>query len=128
MHSKIHLGLIAGAGVIALTTCIALPAQAQSSRGTPITDQYGATGTSPNASTWLEAINEQYGLPTATPVTDQYGLPKESNVSVWAEALRGQYKIAQVPTPVTDEYGATGTSPNSSTWYERMKEQYKIGT
>lgn len=127
MRSKIHLGLMMfGASV--LLASVASPAMAQSG-GTPITDEFGATGTSPNASAWLEAINEQYGLPTETPITDAQG----AEVAVWAEAIRGEYGIpseeaAAMGTPVTDEYGAVGTSPDSSAWYERMKEEYGIGT
>lgn len=122
MRSKIHLGLVVvGAGAM-LASGFSMPAMAQS--GTPITDQYGVTGTSPDNAAWLEAINEQYGLPTETPVTDQYG----SDVSAWAEAIREQYAVPQAATPVTDEYGAVGTSPDSSAWYERMKEEYGIGT
>jgi hypothetical protein len=135
MRSKIYLTLSA----VTLATCFSLPAMAQtrtpsksqsssSAAGTPITNQYGARGTSPNASTWLQTINEQYKLPTATPVTDQYASSSQRNTSVWAEAIRSQYKLSSHPTPVTDQYGATGTSRNSSTWYERIKEQYKIGT
>jgi hypothetical protein len=127
MRSTIHLGLAAlGAGVV-LAAGFSLPAMAQSG-GTPITDEFGVTGTSPNNDAWLEAINEQYGLPTETPITDAQG----TDVAVWAEAIRDEYGIpseeaAAVGTPVTDEYGAVGTSPDSSAWYERMKEEYGIG-
>lgn len=121
MH-RIHLGL-ATLGAIALAG-FAAPAMAQ----TPITDEFGATGTSPNAAAWLEAINEQYGLPTETPITDAQG----DDVAVWAEAIREEYGIPSegvaAGTPVTDEFGATGSSPDSAAWYERMKEEYGIGT
>lgn len=128
MRSNLDLGrVMLGAGALALVSTLALPAMAQSG-GTPITDEYGATGTSPDASAWLEAINEQYGLPTETPVTDQYSITQEPNVSVWVEAIRSEYDVAEHPTPVSDEYGATGTSPDSAAWYERMKEEYGIGT
>lgn len=123
MRSRIHFGLVmVGAGAIALASSLTLPAMAQSG-GTPITDEFGATGTSPNAAAWLEAINEQYGLPTETPITDAQG----TDVPVWAEAIRGEYGITSEGTPVTDEFGATGSSPDSATWYEGMKEQYGIG-
>jgi hypothetical protein len=128
MRSRIHLGLVMlGAGAVLAST--SLPAMAQ---GTPITDEYGATGTSPNAAAWLEAINEQYGLPTETPITDAQGITTGTEVAVWAEAIRGEYSIpsesVEAGTPVTDEYGAVGTSPNAATWYESMKETYGIGT
>lgn len=124
MRSKLQLGIVMlGAGTIALATGFSLPALAQSG-STPITDEFGFTGTSPNGSAWLEAINEQYGLPTETPVTDQLA----AEVATWAEEIRGTYEVTEYPTPVTDEVGATGTSPDSAAWYERMKEEYGIGT
>lgn len=123
MRSRIHLGLVmVGAGAIALASTLALPAMAQSG-GTPITDEFGATGTSPNAAAWLEAINEQYMTITDTPITDAQG----TDIPVWAEAIRGEYGITSDGTPVTDEFGATGTSPDSGAWYEGMKETYGIG-
>lgn len=128
MRSKIHLGLVVlGAGAV-LAAGFASPAMAQSG-GTPITDEYGVTGTSPDNAAWLEAINEQYGLPTETPITDAQG----EEVAVWAEAIRGEYGVpseeaAAAGTPITDEYGAVGTSPDASAWYERIKEEYGIGT
>lgn len=125
MRSKIQLGMMmVGAGVVALASSLSLPALA----ATPITDEYGATGTSPDASAWLEAINEQYMIITETPVTDQYAITQEPDISVWVEAIRGEYEVVEHPTPVTDEYGAVGTNPDSATWYERMKEDYGIGT
>ena len=126
MRSNIHLGLaVLGA---ALASSLSLPAIAQTG-GTPITDEYGFTGTSPDAATWLERINEQYGLPTETPVTDA----QSADVPVWAESVREKYGVpsetaAAVGTPVTDESGATGTNPDSAAWYEKMKETYGIGT
>lgn len=125
MRSKIHLGMVTLG--VALASSLSLPAMAQSG-GTPITDEYGVTGTSPDNAAWLEAINEQYGLPTETPVTDQYSITQEPNVSVWLEAIRSEYSVAEYPTPVSDEYGAVGSSPDSAAWYERMKEEYGIGT
>lgn len=127
MRSNIRFGLVllgAGAALVSGLT-MATPAKAE----TPITDEYGVTGTSPDNAAWLEAINEQYGLPTETPITEAQG----TDVAVWAEAIRGEYSVpseeaAAVGTPVTDEYGAVGSSPDSSAWYERMKEQYGIGT
>jgi hypothetical protein len=129
MLSRVHISagvlgrLAVGAGA---ALAVSLPFQANAA--TPITDQYGATGTSPNSATWLESINETYGLSHPTPVTDQYAITSEPNISVWLEAIKGQYKYSDVqhPTPVTDQYGVTGTSPNSATWYENMKEQYGI--
>jgi hypothetical protein len=123
MRSNIYLGLALGAALASVT----LPGIAQAA--TPITDQYGFTGTSPDGAAWLEAINEQYGLPTETPVTDA----QSADVPVWAESVREQYGVpseeaAAVGTPVTDEVGATGTSPDTAAWYERMKETYEIGT
>ncbi len=126
MRSTIRFGLVLlGAGAaLASSLVIAAPAKAQ----TPITDEFGFTGTSPDGAAWLEAINEQYGLPTETPVTDA----QSDDVAVWAESIRGEYGIpsegVEAGTPVTDEFGATGSSPDSSAWYERMKEQYGIGT
>jgi hypothetical protein len=123
MRSKLQLGMvILGAGTIALVSSFSLPALAQSG-GTPITDQYGFTGTSPDGATWLESINEQYGFTAETPVTDQYG----SEIATWAEEIRGTYSVTEYPTPVTDESGAVGSSPDSAAWYERMKEEYGIG-
>ncbi|MCU0525918.1 MAG: hypothetical protein MUF72_13935 [Elainella sp. Prado103] len=126
MHSRIHLGL-ATFSVIAFAG-FATPAMAQSG-STPITDEFGFTGTSPNAAAWLEAINEQYGLITETPITDA----QSEDVPLWAEAIREEYGIPSpdvqsVGTPVTDEFGADGSSPDSAAWYERMKEEYGIGT
>jgi hypothetical protein len=112
-----------GASTIALVCGSPLPAFAQSGN-TPITDQYGFDSASPDGATWLESINEQYGFATETPVTDQYG----SEVATWAEEIRGTYAIGPYPTPVSDELGATGSSPDSAAWYERMKEEYGIGT
>jgi hypothetical protein len=125
MRSSIRFGLLLGAGAaLASSLAIAAPAKA----ATPITDEFGFTGTSPDGAAWLERINEQYGLPTETPVTDA----QSSDVPVWAESIRGEYGIpsegVEAGTPVTDEFGATGSSPDSSAWYERMKEQYGIGT
>ena len=128
MRSTIHLSL----AVLALASGVTLPAMAQSgasSGGTPITDQFGFTGTSPNAATWLERINEQYGLPTETPVT----MAQSTDIPVWAESIRDKYGVpgktaAAVGTPVTDQYGAAGTSPDAPAWRENMKETYKIGT
>ncbi|MBF2048829.1 hypothetical protein [Leptolyngbya sp. 7M] len=128
MRSRIQLAFVMlGAG--AVVAAAGLPAMAQN---TPITDEFGATGTSPNAAAWLEAINEQYGLPTETPITDAQGITTGTEVAVWAEAIRGEYGIpgegVEAGTPVTDEFGATGTSPDSAAWYESMKETYGIGT
>lgn len=124
MRSKLYLGLVLGTGAL---LAVSAPAMAQAG-STSITDEYGATGTSPDASAWLEAINEQYGLPTETPITDQYAITQEPDISVWVEAIKGEYDVAEHPTPVTDEYGATGSSSDSAAWYERMKEEYGIGT
>ncbi|MBF2076824.1 MAG: hypothetical protein IGS50_24110 [Synechococcales cyanobacterium C42_A2020_086] len=115
--------LLLTTGATALVSSLTLPAAAQ----TPITDQFGATGTSPNAATWLESIIEEYGLANGTPITDQFGLPQESNLSVWVEALKSEYALQDYPTPVTDEFGATGSSPNAEAWRERIKEEYGIG-
>ena len=131
MRSNIHLSL-AVLGAVGTALAAGLPAMAQSGRtstaGTPITDQYGFTGTSPNAATWLERINEQHKLPTATPVTTA----QSSDIPVWAESIKEKYgipsKMAKAGTPVTDQYGAVGTSPDSAAWRENMKETYKIGT
>ena len=124
MRSQLQLGMVTlAAGTIALVSGFAAPALAQSG-GTPITDEYGFTGTSPDGSIWLETINEQYMIITETPVTDQYA----AEVATWAEEIRGTYDVVEYPTPVTDELGAVGTSPDSAAWYERMKEEYGIGT
>jgi hypothetical protein len=128
MRSTTYLGLAA----LALASSLTLPAMAQSGAtpgGTPITDQFGFTGTSPNAATWLERINEQHGLPTETPVT----MAQSADVPVWAESIRDKYGVpgkeaAAVGTPVTGQYGAAGTSPDSAAWRENMKETYEIGT
>lgn len=126
MRFTIHLSLaILGAVGTALTA--SLPAMAQSG-GTPITDEFGFTGTSPNGATWLERINEEHGLPTETPITTAQG----ADVPVWAEAIKEEYGIPSdgvaAGTPVTDQHGATGTSPDSAAWREAMKETYEIGT
>ncbi len=124
MRSKIYLGLaILGT---ALASSLTLPGIAQAA--TPITDQYGFTGTSPDGAAWLEGIKEAHGLSNGTPVTDA----QSADVAVWAESVREEYGVpseaaAAVGTPVTDELGETGTSPDISTWYERMKETYGIG-
>lgn len=124
MRSKLQLGMVMlGASTIALVSGFSLPALAQSGN-TPITDEYGFTGTSPDGATWLESINEQYGFANGTPVTDQYA----AEVATWAEEIRGTYAVTEYPAPVTDEVGATGASPDSAAWYERMKEEYGIGT
>lgn len=132
MRSNIRFGsqfslVLLGAGAALVSGLTMAPsAQAQS---TPITDEYGVTGTSPDNAAWLEAINEQYGLPTETPITEAQG----TDVAVWAEAIRGEYGVpseeaAAVGTPVTDEYGAVGSSPDAAAWYEGMREAYGIGT
>ncbi|NJO78251.1 MAG: hypothetical protein HC827_06790 [Cyanobacteria bacterium RM1_2_2] len=122
MRSNFQLGtVIVGASTLALVFGCSLPALAQS--GTPITDQYGFDSATPDGATWLESINEQYGFVAETPVTDQYG----TEVATWAEEIRGTYAIGPYPTPVSDESGGTGSSPDSAAWYERMKEEYSIG-
>ncbi|MBW4468404.1 MAG: hypothetical protein KME07_23505 [Pegethrix bostrychoides GSE-TBD4-15B] len=124
MRSNIRVGLaVLG---MALASGLTLPSIAQAA--TPITDEYGFTGTSPDGATWLESINEQYGFSGETPVTDA----QSSDVPVWAESIREEYGVpsetaAAEGTPVTDEFGGTGTSPDTATWYETMKETYGIG-
>lgn len=90
MNSKVFVGSIA-----LLVLSISLPANAQSK--TPITDQFGATGTTPNANLWREESRKFYRIrmkPDGTFMTDT--------------------------TPITDELGVTGTRPNSNEWLKKV--------
>lgn len=127
MRAKTFGLLVVSAGALGLISGFATPAMA-ACNGTPLTDEYGVTGTSPNNGTWLESINEQYGFANGSPITDAQG----TDVPVWAEAVRGEYGIPSADvaagTPVTDELGANASSADSAAWYERMKEEYGICT
>lgn len=90
MNSKVFVGSIA-----LLVLSISLPANAQSK--TPITDQFGATGTTPNANLWREESRKFYGIrmkPDGTFITDT--------------------------TRITDELGVTGTRPNANEWLKKV--------
>jgi hypothetical protein len=115
--------LVLGAAIVASSLAVQAPAH---SEPTPITDQSGVTGTSPNGGVWLETINEKYGLTASTPVTDQYDVTKQPDIKVWLEALNDKYTIAQYPTPVTEQYGATASSADAGAWRENIKEKYVI--
>ncbi len=124
MRSKIYLGL-AVLGT-ALASSLTLPGIAQAA--TPITDQYGFTGTSPDGAAWLEGIKEAHGLSNGNPVTDA----QSADVAVWAESVREEYGVpseaaAAVGTPVTDEMGMMSANPDMAAWAERIKESYEFG-
>ncbi|MEG4860581.1 hypothetical protein QUB75_28880 [Microcoleus sp. K1-B6] len=78
---------------------ISLPANAQSK--TPVTDQFGATGTTPNAHVWREECRKFYGIrlkPDGTFMTDT--------------------------TRLTDEFGVTGKTPNGNEWLKRVSQTF----
>lgn len=90
MNSKVFVGSIA-----LLVLSISLPANAQSK--TPITDEFGATGRTPNANLWREESRKFYGIrmkPDGTFITDT--------------------------TRITDEFGVTGTRPNANEWLKKV--------
>ncbi|MEK0178083.1 hypothetical protein [Microcoleus anatoxicus] len=90
MKYQVFVGSIA-----LLILSISLPANAQSK--TPITDQFGATGRTPNANQWREESRKFYRIrmkPDGTFMTDT--------------------------TRITDEFGVTGKTPNGNEWLKRV--------
>lgn len=75
---------------------------------TSVTDQYGATGKTPDIKTWYE----QLSLGHPTPFTDEYGfLGKNPNKDQWyAQLTLGRR------TPITDEYGS-----NINEWADKIR-------
>ncbi|MEG4506248.1 hypothetical protein QUA81_21615 [Microcoleus sp. F6_B4] len=74
---------------------ISLPAHAQSK--TPVTDQFGVTGTTPNANVWREECRKFYGI-----------------------RINKDGTLMTDTTPVTDEFGVTGKTPNGNEWLKRI--------
>jgi hypothetical protein len=126
MRAKTFGLLVVSAGAFSLISGFAAPAMAVCN-GTPITDEFGFTGTSPDGGTWLESINEQYAFANGAPITDAQG----TDVPVWAEAVRGEYGIpgpdVAAGTPVTDELGASSGSADSAAWAVVTKNRERAG-
>ncbi|MBE9096488.1 hypothetical protein [Tychonema sp. LEGE 07203] len=78
---------------------ISLPANAQSK--TPVTDQFGATGTTPNANVWREEYRKFYGI----------RIDKDGN-------------LMTDTTEITDEFGVTGKTPNGNEWLKRVSQTF----
>jgi len=94
MKYQVFVGSIA-----LLILSISLPVNAQSK--TPITDQFGATGTTPNANLWREESRKFYRIrmkPDGTLMTDT--------------------------TRITDEFGVTGTRPNANEWLKKVSRTF----
>lgn len=97
MNSKVFVASIAF-----LMLTISLPANAQSlpantQSKTPVTDKFGATGTTPDRDRWREECRIVYGIrikPDGTLMIDT--------------------------TPFTDEFGATGKTPNANQWQKKV--------
>ncbi|MEG4496735.1 hypothetical protein QUB05_21440 [Microcoleus sp. F10-C6] len=90
MKYQVFVGSIA-----LLILSISLPANAQSK--TPVTDQFGATGTTPNANVWREECRKFYGI-----------------------RINKDGTLMTDTTPVTDEFGVTGKTPDGNQWLKRI--------
>ena len=74
---------------------ISLPANGQSK--TPVTDKFGATGTTPDANRWREECRIVYGI-----------------------RIKPDGSFMTETTPFTDEFGATGKTPNANQWQKKV--------
>lgn len=78
-----------------LILSISLPVNAQSR--TPITDQFGATGTTPNPNLWREESRKFYRI-----------------------RINRDGTLMTDTTPITDEFGVRGKTPDGNQWLKRI--------
>lgn len=82
-----------------LILSISLPANAQSK--TPVTDQLGATGTTPNANLWREECRKFYGI-----------------------RINKDGTLMTDTTRITDEFGVAGRTPDRNEWLKRVSRSF----